>query len=186
MVEEGNKMLEREIKAEIVSKPEIIVRKLSEMGFRLSAVKRQVDIYYTHPCFNFKERDEALRLRLENGEAFLTYKGPRRKRQVKTREEIEAKIYEPDKIQEILERLGFRALAEVRKERKVFTSSQDKKLKVMLDYVEDLGYFLEIEAKEERVIQALYSKLQKCGLRIVHKTYLEMIIENKRNQNIKG
>lgn len=179
-------MLEREIKAEIVNKREIIARKLSEMGFRFSAVKRQVDIYYTHPCFNFKERDEALRLRLENGEAFLTYKGPRRKGQVKTREEIEVKIYGPDKIQEILERLGFRPLAKVRKVRKVFTSSRDKKLKVMLDYVEGLGYFLEIEADEERAIQTIYSKLQKCGLRIVHKTYLEMILEHKRDQNIKG
>lgn len=175
-------MLEREIKAKIVSEPEIIVRKLSEMDFKLSAVKRQVDIYYSHPCFNFKERDEALRLRLENGEAFLTYKGPRIKGRVKTREEIEAKIYEPDKIQEILKRLGFKPLAKVRKERKVFASSQNKKLKVMLDYVEGLGYFLEIEAEEERAIQAIYSKLQKCGLRIVHKTYLEMILEHKRDQ----
>ena len=179
-------MLEKEIKAKITGKPEIIVKKLHELGFKLSGIKHQVDVYYSHPCFNFKERDEALRLRYENGEAFLTYKGPRLSGQIKIREEIEMKTSEPDKIHEILKHLGFRILAEVRKERKEFTSQGDKKLKVLLDYIEDLGYFLEIESENERQIYEIYSKLEKYGLRIVQKTYLEMILEKKNEGYVKG
>jgi adenylate cyclase class 2 len=50
-------------------------------NFKLIRKEYHEDTYFRHPCRDFAETDEALRIRIRrfNGhfEAFLTYKGPR-------------------------------------------------------------------------------------------------------------
>lgn len=138
------------------------------------------DIYFSHPCYDFKERDEALRLRVERrgrGErAELTFKGRRiEERGVKAREEINADVPDWKKMLSILESLGFRKFATVKKVRTDFDCSS---FKVSLDRVEGLGTFAEIEGKEGCGAECVEEALMSLGVRgeVEKKTYLELIL----------
>ena len=57
-------------------------------------VKQEVqeDVYYNHPLRDFRETDEALRVRSIDGRHYLCYKGPRLSGKAKVREEIEVTV----------------------------------------------------------------------------------------------
>jgi len=138
------------------------------------------DIYFSHPCYDFKERDEALRLRVERGgkgeRAELTFKGRRiEERGVKAREEINADVLDWRKVLSILESLGFRKIAAVKKVRADFDCPS---FKVSLDRVESLGTFAEIEGKEGCEAECVEEALRSLGVRgeVEKKTYLELIL----------
>lgn len=67
------------------------------------------DIYFNHPCRDFKDTDEELRIRIEviddKNRVLMTYKGPRILEDRSVREEIEVEVN--PKIEEILRKLGF-------------------------------------------------------------------------------
>ena len=146
------------------------------------------DLYFQHPCRNFEETDEALRIRKSNNESFITYKGPKIGTAMKTREEIEFKVEDADKVKEALEKLGFIPVAHVKKHRISFEYDE---YKVSLDRVNQLGTFLEIEceAESEREIKEKEAKIkkflsEKLGIKeykSIRKSYLEMLLE-KNNQ----
>lgn len=108
-------MKEIEIKAKI---EEDLSNKIIENNGVFLREVFQEDIYFNHPCRDFKESDEALRLRKEGNNFILTFKGRREEGKIKKREEIEAKVEES--IIEILERLGFKKVCIIRKKRKNF------------------------------------------------------------------
>ncbi|MEQ1826458.1 MAG: CYTH domain-containing protein, partial [Pirellula sp.] len=51
--------------------------------------EEQCDTYLRHPSRNFRETDEALRIREIDGKPFVTYKGPRLAGPIRIRPEIE-------------------------------------------------------------------------------------------------
>lgn len=107
----------------------------------------QVDSYYNHPCRDFADTDEALRLREESndGESVrITYKGPLLEDESKTRREVETVVEDPEAMTGILTKLGFEEVASVRKTRDRFAVEG---FTVSLDTVEGLGEFVEVETK---------------------------------------
>jgi len=81
------------------------------------------DTFFQHPCRNFAQTDECLRLRnrvLANGtsEHSLTYKGPKIDALTKTRQEIETPIAEPEHWESLLRALGFCKAASLHKFRR--------------------------------------------------------------------
>ncbi|MDP8011250.1 MAG: class IV adenylate cyclase [Thermoplasmata archaeon] len=132
-------MYEIEIKAKIDSLDKI-ERKIVEKNATFLKMIEQIDYYYNHPCRDFKKTDEALRIRYENDEYFITYKGPKIDLETKSRKEIEVKSEK--NILEILENLGFKLAGKVKKIRKIYKLND---LEICLDNVENLGYFIEIE-----------------------------------------
>ena len=81
------------------------------------------DTFFQHPCRDFVQTDECLRLRerrLSEGafEHTLTYKGPRIDTSTKTRLETEMPITEPEQWESLLTALGFRRWASVQKFRR--------------------------------------------------------------------
>ncbi len=126
---------------------------LRDSGYVESGRESHVDTYMRHPNRDFRKTDEAFRLRRVNGEAVVTYKGPRLPGKVKTRPEIELSIGANDHEQwlEMYENLGFEPVVAVRKERTLFKRGgsaehlNELELVVMLDEVEQLGEFAEIE-----------------------------------------
>jgi len=159
---------------------------------RFELIRREYheDTYFQHPCRNFAETDEALRIRVRrfNGhfESFLTYKGPKMDPNSKTRKEIEVPISDPDRHEEILLNLGFREVLTVEKVREKYYV--DKGVIIALDDVEGLGKFIEIEAlvgngeNIEEIVERLRRILRDLGVRrFERRSYLELLLEASKS-----
>src|ERR671922_2772590 len=87
-------------------------RRLAEWGSVPATVREDADEYFNAPDRDFARTDEALRLRRIGPANFVTYKGPKRDPQTKTRTEIEVPLAEGDRaaadFAQILIHLGYR------------------------------------------------------------------------------
>ncbi len=172
-------VIEVEVKAQIDDLSEVR-EKIKTLGGELQSIKRQVDVYLQHPCRNFKLTDEALRLRKSNGKAYLTYKGPKLSPRSKSRLEVEVEVSDLKKTLEILVKVGFKPIGEVKKIREVWKL---KEAIINLDEVENLGIFIEIEIKSkdmrkaEESIRKILEKLNIPAIKTTRKSYLEMLLE---------
>ena len=168
-----------------VSNLESVKQMLIRMGGELIKKVKQVDIYFTHPCRDFAITDEALRLRLEEDSATLTYKGPKIGLVGKSRIEIGVRVSNSKALIDILKALGFKPVFNVVKLREVYVLKN--RYKVSLDDVEDLGFFVEVEliGSYERVREAeteLLNLLKSLGIespRPIRKSYLELLLAKK-------
>ena len=157
-------------------------RRLEELGARHEGEVVEEDTYFQHPCRDFAETDEALRLRIVGGRAELTYKGPKRIiGGSKARAEYTTAVADPGEAVRILEALGFRPAAVVRKQRSYYRLGD---VAVSLDHVEGLGCFLEAEYRgsggPEEASKAIEEVLEKLGVAArerVYKSYLELLLE---------
>src|SRR5688572_7787302 len=106
-----------------------VERSLRDMSAQIGPACEQSDCYYAHPVRDFGVTDEAFRLRSTGEVNCVTYKGPRVDSTTKTRRELELPLpggaeYRA-KFAAMLELLGFRRVAEVRKmRRKAFVDWQ--------------------------------------------------------------
>ncbi len=137
-----------------VSDFESLREQLSALGASGGETVSQVDCYYRHPVRNFAQTDEAFRLRSVGEHNFLTYKGPKLDTATKSRYEREAPLGDGsaarEACDEILQRLGFEPVAEVRKERQNYHVKRNgQELEVSLDSVIGVGQFAEIEIQVE-------------------------------------
>jgi len=128
----------------------VVQSRLATLGATISAARLEVDVYYAHPARDFTQSDEALRIRRVGESNCMTYKGPKIDSTTKTRHEIELPLGPGDesarRCGELLEALGFQAIGEVRKQRRKATVTwQDRQVSVVLDDVERLGLFAELE-----------------------------------------
>ncbi len=162
-------------------------RRLSEWGASAPASREDADEYFNAPDRDFARTDEALRVRRIGSANHVTYKGPKRDTQTKTRTEIEVPFAGGDEAARdfaaILTHLGYRSTAVVRKRRTVYhLTRQGFDLEVCLDDVEQVGRFVELEivAPEEALDQAKAVLLQtaaELGLGASERrSYLEMLL----------
>ena len=182
-------MIEVEVKAKIKDFNSI-KKMLKEINAEKNHVEHQEDSYFTSPIKDFTTTDEALRIREveidNNQKTLITYKGPKIDAKSKTREEIELKIEDPDKMERIFEHLGFKKTAKVIKNRTIYLLDQ---YIISLDEVEGLGPYMEIETdledgsdykKELDKIFDIFKKL-KINEGFERTSYLELL-ENKKIQ----
>jgi adenylate cyclase class 2 len=162
-------------------------KQLREAGARAKAELDESDEYFNAPDRDFARTDEALRLRRIGAANFVTYKGPKRDAQTKTRTEIEVPIAEgshaAEQFARLLQKLGYRPVQEVRKHRRTFHWERGGyPLEVCLDDVDGLGQFaeLEIQAPEEQLEAArkvLLETAQALGLTCQERrSYLELLL----------
>ncbi len=153
----------------------------------LGAVQKDVenhrDLYFNSPLRDFRRSDEALRIRIKEEGARLTYKGPKLDSETKSRLELTAKIDSPLEMVQILKSLGFELSAEVRKRRTKFALGD---VTLALDEVEGLGTFLEVEAAGEadwdEQKEKVLGLLGRLGLgESIRSSYLELL-EEKRGE----
>jgi adenylate cyclase, class 2 len=168
-----------------------IERRLESLSPRDREAVEQVDTYFNHPCRDFGQTDEALRLRQVGGRNFFTFKGPKLDTTTKTRREVEIELASGPRSAaeavQLLEALGFNKVAEVRKHRVEFTVRwAERDIKVALDRVADLGSFVELEAiADEREVGQAREKLASLAQRLEfsnseRRSYLEMLLESRR------
>lgn len=156
-----------------------VLNALESMGARRVQAGAMEDVYFAHPGRDFGTSDEALRMRVTDEGAEVTYKGPRMlDSATKAREELTTDVGDRLSAIRILERLGFVEFATVRKHR---TSYILDKIRVDVDDVEGLGQFIELEVMTEEPVRAkkLIDEVRgKLGLRdYIQETYLEMLTD---------
>lgn len=169
-------LLEIEIKA-YCDDPAEVERRLAALGAQYLKERIERDLYFSHPTRNFRETDEALRLRLAEGTSFCTYKGPKIGTAAKTREEFEIKVGDFETAREILLRLGFIEAGRVEKRRRIFSLGP---IEICIDRVDGLGDFVELEthgSERERLEKELFDLASRLGLeRFERRSYLELVV----------
>ena len=194
-------MIEVEIKIRI-SNPDLMRKKFEKNQGIYKCSLMHEDTYYNMPegLRNFKQTDEALRLRKslkyninENGkdqeiEYFITYKGKKMGTSTKTREEIDLLIEDHKKMMKILTILGFQKVMTVKKERELYKFKfKEHSIGALIDYLPILNqHFIEVEyltdssEKIEESQNILFDFLNLLGIKkeeSITKSYLELIIE---------
>lgn len=124
--------------------------RLEDLHARFAAGHEETDTYFNHPQRDFRETDEALRIRRRGQSNRVTYKGPKIDSTTKTRRELELDL--PEGVEttagwvELLETLGFRLVGRVHKRRRKFhVDWQDWTIEGTLDEIDGLGEFVELE-----------------------------------------
>jgi adenylate cyclase class 2 len=170
-------MMEIEVKAPLPDAAKVRDR-VAELGGRDFGTSYQVDEYYAHPTRDFAATDEALRLRTENDLTVITYKGPKLDRETKTREEFEVSVANRATMASILDRLGFRPVIKISKQRQVFGL---KGIIVCFDSVAGLGEFIELEVDSDDVEagkKAIFALMKEIGVSgNERRSYLELLME---------
>ncbi|MCK4381069.1 MAG: class IV adenylate cyclase [Candidatus Lokiarchaeota archaeon] len=194
-------MIEVEIKVRI-SDPEAISIKFKNHGGVYKLSLDHEDVYFNMPegLRDFKETDEALRLRKsiefnKFNEAkekkinyYLTYKGKKMDKFTKTREEIDVKIEDFEKIRNLLRLLGFQEIFIVKKERELYEFKyRTYHIEALIDYIPILKqYFIEVECllksseNLEDSREVLFDFLSLFGIKkeqSIRKSYLELITD---------
>jgi adenylate cyclase, class 2 len=164
-----------------------IEKRLAEWNARLGEEHIEADHYFNAPDRDFARTDEAFRLRRIGSANFLTYKGPKQPGTVKVRTELEIPLRDGDEaagqFMQLLAHLGYRAVAVVRKRRRMYHLERGGfALVVCLDEVEELGRFAEVEivALDERVDAArsvLTDTVAALGLtNLERRSYLNLLL----------
>ena len=171
--------MEVEVKARLHDVNEINTR-LQHMDVTLIGEEDQVDLLFNSDVRDLKKSGETLRMRIiSNGiGAVLTYKGPHKAGRLKRRLEFNVNVSDHEKLRKILEALGYRQTAIIRKRRKKFCV---KNFEISLDHVEKLGRFIEVEVKGEynlKTEKRLWAVLRELGIKqddIETRTYAELL-----------
>jgi adenylate cyclase class 2 len=165
-----------------------IVARLTAWQATPLAPQDEADHYYNAPDRDFGQTDEALRLRRIGAVNLITYKGRRQPGPTKTRTEIEIPLQEGDAAAtdflRILEHLGYRATAVVRKHRRAYAFRRGEfEMQACLDDVERLGKFVEVEIvappeKRDAAQTVLLEVVGELGLKdSERRSYLHMVLE---------
>jgi adenylate cyclase class 2 len=195
-------MIEVEVKVRI-SNPDKVRKKLEENNATYKISLHHEDYYFNMPkgLRDFKETDEALRLRRSTEihknsvkgprkvSSFITYKGKKIDSLTKTRKEIEVKTDNFDKTIEILEILGFQKVLKIKKERELYTIEYKlHEIDALIDYIPILDqYFLEVEVLTNAIDnvevnrKVLFELLNLLGIKknqSIRESYLELIINS--------
>ncbi len=166
---------------------EAVEAKLAAMDAKIGPAAEELDLYFAHPVRNFAETDEALRIRRKGNRTLITYKGPKLDQTTKTRQEIELPLGDqpgtPERWRELLEVLGFEAVAEVRKARqRADVAWRGETITVTLDDVDHVGTFVELEIVSDKDgvdqakthLAALAAELGLSGSE--RRSYLELLL----------
>ena len=173
-------MIEFELKAKVDDLGPVREALLAR-GARHDGVRDEHDVYYNHPARDFAATDEALRVRYAGESAVMTYKGAKLAgTRLKAREELNLAVEDGHVLETVLDRLGFRRTAVVRKRRELWTFEGAS---IALDEVASLGTFAEVEiigqigdATVEDRVHAIARSIGITGEPITA-SYLELVLE---------
>ncbi|MFW9900526.1 MAG: class IV adenylate cyclase [Candidatus Thorarchaeota archaeon] len=194
-------MIEVEIKVRI-SDPIKIRKKFEDNNGLYKISLHHEDTYFNMPkgLRDFKETDEALRVRksIEFNKSdksitqivnhYITYKGKKIDRFTKTREELEIKIEDVDRMKTLLKQLGFRKVFTIKKERELYEFEfRNYQVEALIDYLPILDqHFVEFECllpsseKLEDSKEVLFDFLNLFGIKreeSIRESYLELILK---------
>lgn len=167
----------------------VIEARLVALGVRFEAAIEQLDRYFAHPCRDFAQTDEALRIRQVGQQCYVTYKGPKIDPETKTRREIELPLSGSAEAlaqwTSLWDALGFKPVMLVRKRRLPgHITWEDADIEVVLDQVDGVGSFVEfelvasadgVELAKSRILSLAAALGLSCAER---RSYLELLLES--------
>jgi predicted adenylyl cyclase CyaB len=131
------------------------------------------DTFYDFRPPALLQKKHALRLRIVQKKAFLTFKGtPQKSRKFKVREEHETEVKNVKQTKKILKALGLGPVFRFAKHRTVFKKGR---LKICLDET-PIGLFVEFEGERENIAR-LAKRLQMPKARWIKKDYVRLMKE---------
>jgi adenylate cyclase class 2 len=180
-------MLEVEIKFPVEDLASLEDR-LKEERAEFKSRQQQCDYYHNAPHRDFAKTDEALRIREAGDSSYMTYKGPKRDLETKTREEIDVPLAAGHDVAgnmvKLLEAVGFRHVAIIQKWRDQYRLKwKGFEVVIALDRVWDVGDYAELEImapenQYETARAAVVELGKELGLtRPERRSYLELWIE---------
>lgn len=111
----------------------------------------------------------------------VTMKGPLQKSDLKSREETEFRVDDPDAARQLLENLGYQQTLSFQKRRESWTL-QD--CKIELDEMPYLGTFVEIEADSDQQVMSVRQALGLSNVPLISKSYVGMLAEYLQQHQI--
>jgi adenylate cyclase class 2 len=135
------------------------------------------DSYYSSP------KNTSLRIRVNNGQGVLNIKSKKKDKGIEMNQEIELPLKSPSKFSSFLQKNGFPLTAKKEKKGDIY---QYGDMRIELNFVKKLGYFLEIETIVEnkseipsakKALRALFNKLGFDSSDYEKKYYLELLAE---------
>jgi adenylate cyclase class 2 len=161
---------------------------LKGQGAEFKSRRQESDYYNNAPHRDFARTDEALRVRQTNESNYVTYKGPKRDSDTKTREEIEVPLASGHLVAadmvKLFETIGFRHVAVIEKWRSQYRLKwKGFEVVIALDRVQDVGDYAELEimAPEDQYEAARAAVMQLAkdlGLaQPERRSYLELWLE---------
>jgi len=172
-------MLEFELKVRVPSLDPVRDR-LIENHARFCSREHEHDVYYNAPHRDFGVTDESIRVRYSRNPTVVTYKGAKIKTTgLKAREELNVAVDSGEVFEQVLDRLGFTRTAEVNKWRENYRLSDAG---IMLDEVENLGTFVEIEILADAEISTTVARIEEIAKKIgvsgepILASYLELLL----------
>lgn len=172
-------MYEFELRARVLNK-DLFFKNLSIIGCTLGEVIFQEDLIYVH-----KSVSPILRIRRENNRNILTVKTFQKDKNTAKEYEVEFDNYE--NMKDILRQFEFNKPIRLVKERRA-TNFGD--FLITFDYIEELGYFVEVEVLKNDEIDDpfLYDEIKKILLvlgiqedNITEKKYYELLMDKSNN-----
>lgn len=142
-------MLEREVKLRFASPAAARAAIVGAGGRQTCGRRLQEDALVDTAEGTLRQARSALRVRMEPGRSFLTFKGPVQPALVKMREEIEAAVDDGHTAIALLERLGFHVWFRYEKYREEFV------IGALIATVDEtpLGTFVELEGGEDDIVR---------------------------------
>ncbi len=164
-----------------------ILAQLEECHAQFAQAHEETDVYFNHPAREFRETDEAFRIRRRGKTNRVTYKGPKIDATTKTRRELELDLPDGEETieqwTELLETLGFRQVGHVHKRRRKFQVDwEGRTIEGTLDEVDGLGKFVELElvveaAQVDEARQAIAAMAGRLGLSTSERrSYLQLLL----------
>ncbi len=141
--------MNKEVEIQVIIKNPIEVeKKLKKIG-KYTGTRKQTDKYFITPYRNFFKKDppvEYLRIRFEKEKNHLNYSFLHfnKNNELISTDEYETLVNKPAIVEAVFKKVGLIHKITVIKTRKYFDCG---KFKVSLDYVNNLGDFMEVEAK---------------------------------------
>ena len=134
----------------IVKNPEKAETRLNEVGKFIKS-RKQIDKYFVPPYRDFFAKDmpdEYLRVRYEEDKNHLNYSFLHFGEDgwLRNTDEYETLVDKPEVVEEVFEKIGLILKVTVKKIRKYFDCGD---FEVTLDQIENLGDFMEVEAKKD-------------------------------------
>lgn len=156
------------------------INEFSDDNLELIKEVRVYDVYFDNGELHVN--DKVLRLRKENDESFIAFKGPREKHDdLIVREEIEPSISSFEEGVKIVRALGYEEVAKVEKIRTYFKTKEYPSLSITVDKYPYIGKYLEVEGEEKEV----YAFLEKHNLKqTIKKNCTEIFLEYCKENNL--
>ncbi|HWQ00207.1 MAG TPA: class IV adenylate cyclase [Vicinamibacterales bacterium] len=173
--------LEQEVKLRFESAEAARAAILAAGATPLRCRRLQEDCLLDTPDERLRRRRAVLRVRLEQGKARLTYKGPVEPGPVKTREELETVVGDGEALLRILQELGLQVWFRYQKYREEFAHED---VIVAVDET-PVGTFVEIEGSP-RGIEAMAAALGRSPSDYVLDSYRSLFLQHRETLGLRG